>query len=380
MSREKVINLKIKKTTIIAFIFILAVFIQAITAQYESIGFVSQLKYLVCTIGIVTCLIYMNKRNKFLIFKYEFKNVMWVIVTFASITLFKIIFSSHFTGRTVQELLFLIIPILYAYCLLNCLEYKTIDKCMFIILILCMMGYFIELGMNFKDIILGIKSMSFSESYSMLESSAFAGISIVLAMYFIYFKRRKVSTILSIIFVILTFKRLAIIFMIFILIIRLFFYCDKKVKRSILNIIKITVFFIGVGYFIIMIPKNVNKIYELYNIDLYKLTMARTYRFKLIYNSIDFINSGLGSTYAYTMPIYGVTLEMDFIKLIFEVTPVGTWILVNNFMNIAKKNWYCMFLMLFQFFNMITSHSLVSVFSWLLFYITIGCIIYKKKE
>lgn len=380
MSRENSVEVKIKRTTIIAFIFILAVFVQAITAQYESSGFLSQIKYLICMIGVATCLIYMNKRNKFFVFKYEFKNVMWIIVVFAFISLVRGISSNHFTGRTIQELLFLIIPILYAYCLLNSLEYKTIDKCMFISLILCMMGYFIELDMNFKDIILGIKSMNFLESYSMLESSAFAGVSIVLSMYFIYFNRNRIGAVLSIVFVILTFKRLAIIFMLFILVIRFAFKCNKNVNRNMLSIIKVIVFGLGIGYFILMIPENVSRLYELYNIDMYKLTMARTYRFKLIYNSMDFINSGLGSTYAYTMPIYNVTLEMDFIKLLFEVTPVGVYIFVNNLMNIAKKNWYCMLLMLFQFFNMITSHSLVSVFSWLFFYITIGCIIYKENE
>ena len=37
-----------------------------------------------------------------------------------------------------------------------------------------------------------------------------------------------------------------------------------------------------------------------------------------------------------------------------------------------------MILMLFQFLNLITSHSLTSVFSWVIFYITIGCILYKN--
>jgi|GEM_PF-6048418 len=127
-----------------------------------------------------------------------------------------------------------------------------------------------------------------------------------------------------------------------------------------------------------MIPENVDKINNMFNIDLYKLTMSRTYRFKLIYNRANFINTGLGSTYSYMMNLYKVSLEMDMIKLLIEVTPIGVIIFVNNMFNTVKKNWYCMILMLFQFLNLITSHSLTSVFSWVIFYITIGCILYKN--
>lgn len=378
MTGKNINKFKIKKNTLIVIIFFIAVIVQSFTVKYESVGIISQLKYIICIIGIIASLVYMNNGKKIYIFKDEFKNGIWIVIVFAVISLIKSIYTDTYTIRTIIELIFLLIPILYSYCLLNTLNLKRIDRCMFISLIISLVGYFNELNLSFSEFFSGITSMSFVNSYSLLESSNFAGVSIVFCMYFIYFKDNKIGKLLSILFVIFTFKRLAILFMLFLLFVKAFFKFNRRVNKTWLNIIKISVFILGIIYYLIMIPNNVSKLYDIYNIDLYKITMARTYRFKIIYNSLDFINCGLGSTYAYTMPIYGVTLEMDIIKLLIEITPIGVFIFINNLANIAKKNWYCMTLMLFQFFNMITSHSLASTFSWLFFYITIGCIIYKK--
>ena len=370
---------KIKIKIVIIFMFILSVLVQAFTAEYESIGFVSQLKYIICCLTILVCLFSMYKTNTTNIFKYEFKNVVWIIFVFAIISLIRSLFAYSFTTRTLQELLFLLIPVLFAYGILNTLSHKIIDKCMLFTLIALLIGYFLEIDMGISDFIREFTTMSFSDSYSPFESSTFAGVSIAIAMYFLYFRRNKLGFILSILFVVLTFKRLALLFTIFLIFIPKIFNYNNTVSRSILNVIKIGTFLLTLGYFLMMIPENVDKIYNLFNIDLYKLTMSRTYRFQLIYNKSNFINTGLGSTFNYMMNRYGVTLEMDFIKLLIEVTPMGVFIFINNMCNIVKKNWYCMFLMLFQFLNLITSHSLASMYSWIIFYITIGCILYGDK-
>ena len=41
-----------------------------------------------------------------------------------------------------------------------------------------------------------------------------------------------------------------------------------------------------------------------------------------------------------------------------------------------KKNLYCTILMGYMFLNMITSHSLASMFTWIIVFITIGTIQY----
>lgn len=368
----------IKVSSLIIFIYSITVLIQVFTAKYENSGFMSQLKYIMFLATCGVCILYMNKYKKFKVFQYEFKSVLWIIISFAIISIIRALYVKSFTNRTIQELLFLLIPILVSYCILNTLDKRKIDKVMMFTLIVSIMGYLVEVNMGVAEFIQALLSMSFSDSYSMLESSTFAGISISTAMYFLYYRSNKLGCILSIIFVILTFKRLAIVFVIFLIFVPKIFNCNKKVNYTLMNYIKIGIILITFCYFTIMIPENVDKINNMFNIDLYKLTMSRTYRFKLIYNRANFINTGLGSTYSYMMSLYKVSLEMDMIKLLIEVTPIGVIIFVNNMFNTAKKNWYCMILMLFQFLNLITSHSLTSVFSWVIFYITIGCVLYKN--
>lgn len=368
----------IKVSSIIIFMYSISVLIQSFTAEYESSGFISQLKYVVFLLTCGICLLYMNKTRKFKVFRDELKSILWIIASFAIISIIRSIWSRHFTTRTIQELIFLLIPILFAYCILNTLDKNKIDKCMMFTLVISIVGYFIEIDMGLNEFIKALSSMSFSNSYSMLESSTFAGVSITIAMYFLYFRSNKFGFILSIIFVILTFKRLALVFMVFLIILPKIFNYNRKVNYKLVNYIKIGTLALTIFYFVIMIPENVEKINNMFNIDLYKLTMSRTYRFKLIYYKPNFINTGLGSTYSYMMRLYEVSLEMDMIKLLIEVTPIGVFIFINNMVNIVKKNWYCMILMLFQLFNLITSHSLASVFSWVIFYITVGCILYNN--
>ena len=369
----------IRRSTVIMFMYILTIFVYAFTAEYESVGWLSQVKYILSICTIIICVLYMNKSKQINIFKYEVKSVIWIIGAFAVISLIRSIYINSFTIRTFQELLFLLIPVIFSYCILNTLNKKQIDKCMISTLIIFMIAYFGEINMGFSEFISALTSMSFSNSYSMLESSTFAGSSIAISMYFIYFKKNKLAYLASIFFVILTFKRLAIVFVIFLIFVIKLFNYNKKVNYYALNSIKIIILLITILYYLIMIPKNVEYINSLFNIDLYKITMSRTYRFSLIYNRPMFINTGLGSTFTYLMNRYGVTLEMDFIKLLIEVTPIGLWIFINNMCNIVKKNWYCMLLMLFQFFNLITSHSLASTFAWTIFYLTIGCVLYKNE-
>lgn len=368
----------IKIRNIIIVLFILTCIIQGVTAPMESVGFISQLKYIMCIITIGFCLIPMIKTNRIYIFKYELTNILWIILIFFVISIIKSILVYSFTSRTIQELIFLLIPPLFAFGILNTLDFRTVNKCMQIALIIFMIGYFLEIGLNISEFFQAFKTMNFSDSYSALESSTFAGVSIAMAMYFLYFRENKIARMLSVCFVIFTFKRLSLLFTLFLLILPKIFNFNKKVNKSILLILKILVFGISIGYYLIMIPENVQKIDTLFNIDLYKITMSRTYRFSLIYNKPDFLNTGLGATFSYMKSLYGVALEMDMIKLLIEVTPIGAFIFINNMFNIVKKNWYCMVLMLYQLFNLITSHNLANIFSWIIFYITLGCILYAN--
>lgn len=370
--------MKIKYSTINAFILIIAVTVQAFTANVEEAGFISMLKYLICCIGIAYSIIVIKRKTK--VFKYELNNVIIVSIVFLIISLIKVLVYGNFISRTFYELFFLLLPVTYAYFILNTLSYKIIERSMFAILVICFIGYLVSLKMSIPMILTGLRTMSFSNSYSMLESHSFAGISIALALYYLYFRKNKMGMILSVLFVIMTFKRLAVITVIILIFLPKFIDSNKKVNKRILNVAKISIFVIGVLYFWAMVPSNLVLVDKVFNIDLKMLTMGRTYRFLYAYNGIGFRNGGLGATYTYLMNNYQMSLEMEICKLILEVTPVGVAVFINNFYNTAKENVYCFIVMTYLFFNMITSHCLTSVFSWLIIYITFGMIEYKQYE
>lgn len=150
-------------------------------------------------------------------------------------------------------------------------------------------------------------------------------------------------------------------------------FVNRPVKRWMLRTIQIGFFALTLFYFAMMIPDNAAWIQANLGINLDKFTMGRTYRFQLIYDS-NFVSTGLGSTYAWMEPRYGIFMEMDLLRLMFEVTFVGVAVMIWGYLDTARRSWYCMLVMLYQFLNLLTSHSLMSVAAWTMNFLTIGCI------
>ena len=370
--------MKIKYSTINAFIFFMAIVVMTLTADMEQAGMISMLKYFVCCLGIAfsfTCV-----KLKTRMFQYEVKNVLRVIICFAIITAVKSLIYGGFTSRSLYELFFLTLPILYAYCLINTVPFNVMDRFMFFTLIFSFAGYLLSLRMEFSAIVSALSSLSFSGSFSLLESHSFSGISIALALYYLYFRQNKVGMILSVLFVIMTFKRLAVLTVIVLFFLPKLIDEDKPVSKTLLNITKIGIAVLSFAYFAAFIPSNIEFVEKVFHVNLNQFSMGRVYRFKYAYNGIGFKNGGLGSVYTYLMDKYNLAIEMDIAKLIFEVTPLGVLLFINNLFNVSRKSMYCFLVMIYLFVNMITSHCLASVFSWLIIYITFGMIEYKQSE
>lgn len=370
--------MKVKYSTINAFIFFMAIVVMTITANIEQAGLISMLKYLICCFGIAFSVLCVKLKTH--MFQYELKNVLCVIVSFAVITVIKTIIYGGFTSRSLYEIFFLALPVLYAYCLINTVPFKVMEKVMFFTLIFSFAGYLLSLNMSISAIVSALGTLNFSESFSLLESNSFSGISIALALYYLYFRKNKVGMVLSVLFVIMTFKRLAVLTVIILFFLPKLLNEDKPVNKKLLNVTKVMIAILGFVYFAAMIPSNIEFVEQLFRVSLNEFTMGRTYRFLYAYNGIGFQNAGLGSIYTYLINRYDIGIEMDIAKLIFEVTPLGVLIFINCFFNASKQSVYCFLVMIYMFVNMITSHSLASVFTWLIVYITFGMIMYKQYQ
>lgn len=370
---------KVKLSSISMAIFIFAMIVRSFTAPYENAGLISQIKYVICIFGTLVSW-EVIRRNKFqCCFRKELKKIWTLVFIFSIISMIYIVINHSFTSRTILELIYLAVPVTYAYMYVNSLPFEKIYKSMVVVLGVFLFGYLINLGMSFSAIISSISTISFIDSYSLLESSVYAAPSITLACFFLYYRSNKIVTLCSVLFVLLTFKRLSVIFAIVMLILPYFTDLSKPVKKGTIRFIKIVMFFLTIAYFYMMIPENANIVENTLNIDLNKITMGRAWRFKLLYHS-SFKSAGLGSTYAYLMSRYNFALEMDMLRLIFEVSIIGVMLLINQFFDIVSKSRYCLMVMLYMFSNLLFSHSLADMFGWLLLYITFACVQYKHSE
>ena len=373
-------KMKVKISTINLWIFIVAIIVQVFTVNYENAGIVSYLKYIVCLMGIVSSIYIMRRNHRNRVMGKDIKTLMIVPIFFVAVTIIKSMTTHTFSQRTVIEFLLMTIPMVYSYCLINTLSAEQIEKAMMATLIISFIGYLYNLGMSPSSIISSLIASSFSDSESALESSQFAGISIALCLYYLYYRKNKIGVIVSFAFVVFTFKRLAILMAITMVFLPKIFDVSKPVGKKAFKGIVIGVFVAAVIYYFAMIPQNGKLIQKAININLNQFTMGRFWRFSLLYNNPNYVNYGLGSTYTYLMSEWGFALEMDICRLFFEVSWIGVAVFIYCFFSVVRKNWYCTILMLYLFFNMITSHCLASMFSWLVIYMTSGSIEYLSKE
>lgn len=361
-----------------AALFLIAVFVQIFTIQYESEGILSKFKYLVCGAGIGVGLLTMMWERTRPVMLRELGRVLSIITFFLIITGLCVLDVGYGNSRTVIEIMLMVLPIVYAFTLINTLTFRQIDACMMVILLASMVAYFANLHMGVGQIVSALLAVNPSASYSALESSSFAGVSIALALYYLYFRRNKLGCVLSFIFVFLTFKRLAMVTVLVLLVLPRFLDCSKPVSLRTLRFTKVMIFAVSLVYFWLMTPTAASWMQTYWNFDLDSFTMGRSWRFDLLWNNPNFVNTGLGSTWSFLETRYGFSLEMDIVRLLIEVTPIGVAILINNMFDLVKSNRYCFIVMLYLFFNLITSHSLANMFSWLMYYVIFGTIIHRS--
>lgn len=360
-------------------VFLIFVCVQIGTVQSESDTSTSKIKYIVCLIGIVLGLIIIGVRNVRPVMTYELRKILEICVLFAVITLFFSLLNGQSNNRASTELILMVLPIVYAFCLINSLSLKQIDVCMAIILIISICAYFVNLHMSPSEFLSAFLSANPAESYSALESSDFSSVSIALALYYLYFRSNKICCIISIFFVFCTFKRMAMLVVIILIFLPKFVDCSRPISKRVLLLAKTAFIIISVGYFILLTPDVTYWIRNHWGFDLDQFTMARSWRFRLVYQNPLFVNTGLGSTWTFLHSQWGFSMEMDIMRLFFEVTPIGACFLINNMLDIAKKNRYCFIVLCYLLFNLVTSHCLANMFCWLMIYLIIGTIIYRDS-
>ena len=337
-------------------------------------NFLINVKYLILGVAILFGIFQLKYKKEKNIYNKELLNVLTVIITFIFISLIMIIISGNFYSSLIEKTVKLILPIIYIYLILNIMKFEDIYKCMCGSLILSFLGYILEIGIN-NFTISNFFKIDFSHSYSPFESHYSAGTAIAMCAFFMYYRKNKIFEYFSLIFAILTFKRMAVLFALLLLFLPKFINVNKDIKTKYKNIIKIIFVALTLLYLWLLMPQSSKLFENIFGENQTSMTMGRSDFLHNLMN-MNFVSSGYGSI-ANTL---GRGLEMDLISIFLETTIIGLIVFVNGYWNCAGNKVYTYLYMMFQFLNLLTSHSLSNSFNWILAFLIIGCITYKKEE
>lgn len=332
------------------------------------------IKYILLMLAIILLIFQLKFNKKERIFKKEAFNMGVVIIGLIFISLFMFLINNEIYSSFYEMIFKLLIPIVYVYLLLNVLNFKSIYICMCFALIFSFIGYIIEIGIeNFT--IDNLLSVNFLDSYSPFESDFSSGTSIAMCAFFMYYRKNKFFVILSLLFALLTFKRFAVLFAILLFFLPKIIDVNKSINKKWIRIVQVLFIIITPIYLWLLLPEQSQTFFNIFGETQKKFTMGRSdFLHELLFN--NFHSSGYGSI----INILGRSLEMDLVSIYLETTIIGLIIFVVGYWNCSGAKLYTFIYMLFQFANLLTSHSLENSFNWILIFLTIGAISYKKNE
>ena len=354
----------------------------AALAHQTTLPFSDDVKYLVMVLAAGLMLLRLISGGKLRsMFIREFKAFFLLMGIWLLISLVLAPNFQYPVHASVKYWIYILLPFFYGFSAVSVLRPEEIRKYFRAALVICFGVYlFAEIGParftpeNFLRI-------SFSRSFSPFESSYSAGASVMLCAYF-SFNREKNGPWLaaSTVFCLLTFKRAAIVMAFLCLILPRFVGRDRRVSEKWMIFQGTAVVALTVLAAWLLSPGRVEGLEALLHMDLNGFTQGRVHLYGLLVrggyrpagldSSMDFLGNMTGK--------YGMELEL--IQLLWEVTPVGLAAFVVYCSRLTRRNFYCVLLMDYTLFNMLTSSSLGAPFEWLLLYLIVLDIHRQNRE
>ena len=353
------------KKNIFFFLLVVTYSLRAITdALFVSRGIDSVLimaKYATLLLAIVYGFYYLHSRDH----RWKYLDLLWrislVIVTFVLISTVKMVYSGVFSLAVFELAVYMLLPVVTTVIALNLADQDDIYNCLRWILYITFFVYCVyEVGLEmFTEG--NLAAISYENSYSTFESHYTSATAMGLCAYFSFDRRKKSVTLLSLVFSLLTFKRVFVVCSIVLFALPLFINVKRRVNIYVHRLCALGICAVVVAYYWFLIPENHMFLEKLLGIEsVYDFTSSRSVFFEYIYNNPFFVNFGWGSCEA----SLGHLLEMDLIQMLLELSIVGLVVFVFTYWRIAGTTIYGMVYMGFHFLNMLTSHSLANAFVW----------------
>lgn len=279
--------------------------------------------------------------------------------------------------RTFVQTSLILLPGIYAFCFINIFDIKTIIRFMKFILIATVITYYFEGNHTIFDFFRA-SNWNFNENNNFfLESNLCAGIFVQLYLFFNYISYKEIKNhnkntlklykYIALIFSLISFKRLGMVFVIFIEIINRFVNWDKKIPKFLYIIMPIA-FTIATVFYTHIVQGTIFQ-----NINIYKFTTGRSYIMSL-WAANNYFSYGYGSC----MLIINRYLEMDLVEMYLEMGWFITFLFCYIYINISKNKLYPTIIMIFGLLGLLFSSSLPSILTWILVFINVALINSEK--
>lgn len=374
-------------------ILIILFFIQAVDSFFREgiennlvINILDNLKNVYILLFIIWCIIQLLylKNKKIYIFRFELQKVIFLFLILIIIALYYIVKNNTSNYYSISySISRILIPVILSFLLLNVMNFNKLYKAMIYFLVFCFFFFILEKlvqgRFNLDNIIQAFNFSIANSTGSQLESNYFSPLAIGFCFFFGYYRKDKVTLLISVLFAILTYKRIITIFALIILI-----FGHLIVKMKIFGWIK---YIVGVVFFIVVIYyinwnlgyTDTSFIYNNLGISLEKFTMGRTQLFQNAY-LLNIPKSGIFSYLPVLHSLGFRAIEMDFPEFYLESGYISIIFIIYFLLKLSKKSMYLLLLMLFTLLEMLTSHWFDQFFFWIIIYILIGGVNYNLGE
>lgn len=290
--------------------------------------------------------------------------------------------SAHDAGvalnlRTYVQISLFLLPALYAFCFINIFSVEQICKLLCITTVLLIIAYFMEPSHTIFEFfkIQNWLNINFSRFVSFTESSKYSESFLQLFLIFHYLGKKakaankikifRIFSAITFIFTILSFKRLAILFAIVILIFDLMF--NKKIKIDVVFKRNYAIIFAVLFALLTVAYTKIVQGQWLTNFNVHRFTSARDYILSLWANQ-NYYSFGYGTS----MLVIGRYLEMDLVQIYLELNIFAVFIFCYAFFKVGRKNIYSNLILIYAFLNMLTASSLPQQICWVIMLISIS--------
>lgn len=298
----------------------------------------------------------------------ELVNICLFALVASIFSLYYINSNRCFNFVTVEGIIRILLPVFFSFCVLNIVNSYDISLLFKSVFWLMFFSYLLSKS----DSLQYFSPIFWNSSASPTESNFFSPIAIALCSYFCLVYRQKLYIILSFIFVILTFKRLMIVFAFFWVFFGGKIHKARLIPKSVIYLFGIIFALVSWIYYRLLSGDFVDIFYDITGQNINEFTMGRSFFMR---NAI----SGFKSCGLYSSTVNHQNMEMDIPMIYIELGPIVVICLIFFILKLAGRYWSVFSICIFILLEMLTSHWIDITSYWILAYICIGCIKYSKN-